>query len=77
MEPGNLIRASSNSGWKMTEATGDRADEGRSLRSSPRTGKPPTWRREAVDTNCKQEKDILSDTVNTGFILDMQRKLYR
>jgi len=30
-----------------------------------------------VDTNCKQEIDNMSDTVNTGFILDMQRKLYR
>jgi retron-type reverse transcriptase len=30
-----------------------------------------------VDATCKQEKDSLSDTVNTGFILDMQRKLYR
>jgi group II intron reverse transcriptase/maturase len=30
-----------------------------------------------VDTFCKQEKDLMSDAVNTGFILDMQRKLYR
>ena len=30
-----------------------------------------------MDTFCKQEMDTLSDAVNTGFILDMQRKLYR
>ena len=69
---------------EMTKATGDRVNEGRSLRSSQRAGKPSTsqhsarnGRRQAVDTNCKQEIDNMSDTVNTGFILDMQRKLYR
>jgi retron-type reverse transcriptase len=62
---------------RMAEATGERAKRGRSLRSSPRAGKPSTWRRQAVDTLCKQGMDHVSDTVNTGFILDMQRKLYR
>lgn len=67
----------------MAEMTGDRARRGRSPRSSLRTGKPstPTFdengRRRAVDTICKQEKDLMSDAVNTGFILNMQRKLYR
>ena len=61
----------------MTEATGDHAQRGRSLRSSPRAGKPSTRRRQVVDTLCKQEMDRVSDTVNTAFILDMQRKLYR
>jgi len=60
----------------MTEATGERARQGRSPHSSLRAGKPPTWQRRAVDTICKQEKDVLSDMVNTRFILDMQRKLY-
>lgn len=62
---------------RMAEATGERAKRGRSLRSSRRTGKPSRSRRQAVDTFCKQEMDDLSDTVNTEFILDMQRKLYR
>jgi RNA-directed DNA polymerase len=61
----------------MAEATDERAQRGRSLRSSPRTGKPSTGRRQVVDTLCKQEMDHVSDTVNTEFILDMQRKLYR
>ncbi len=39
---------------RMIEATDERAGRGRSLRSSPRTGKPSTWRREAVDTASKQ-----------------------
>ena len=51
----------------MAEATGERAGQGRSLRSSPRTGKPSAWRRWAVDTLCRQERDILSDAVNTEF----------
>ena len=76
MELGNPRPFPSHRG-RTTEATGDHAQRGRSLRSSPRTGKPSTWRRQAVDTTCKQEMDDLSDTVNTGFILDMQRKLYR
>jgi hypothetical protein len=41
----------------MTETTGDRGNRGRSLRSSPRTGKPSTRRREAVGTVSKQEVD--------------------
>jgi hypothetical protein len=40
---------------RMIETADDRRDEGRSLRSSPRTGKPFTWRREAVDTVSRQE----------------------
>jgi hypothetical protein len=70
-EPENLIAAP----FGVTEATGDRRDEGRSLRSSPRAGKPSTWRREAVDTASRQEEGT-SGPVNIGFILDMQRKLY-
>ena len=42
---------------KMAKATGERRRRGRSLRSSLRTGKPSTWRREAVDTDCQQEVD--------------------
>ena len=76
MELGNppALPPLSGSGWPKRPAN---ARRGRSLRSSPRTGKPSTWRRRAVDTSCKQEMDNLSDAVNTGFILDMQRKLYR
>ena len=40
---------------RMIETADDRRDEGRSLRSSPRAGKPLTWRREAVDTVSRQE----------------------
>ncbi len=54
-EPKNLVCASVAFRRRMAEATCDRADEGRSLRSSPRAGKPPAWRREAVDTACRQE----------------------
>ena len=71
LEPKNLTTIPQG----VTEATSDHCCEGRSLRSSPRTGKPSTWQREAVDTASRQEKG-LSDPVNTGFILDMQRKLY-
>jgi hypothetical protein len=46
-------------GGRMAEAIGERAKRGRSLRSSPRTGKPSAWRRRAVDTTCKQERDNL------------------
>lgn len=56
-EPKNLVIASGTFGPRMAEATSDRDDEGRSLRSSPRAGKPPTWRREAVGTASKQEAD--------------------
>lgn len=59
-EPKNLVLASAVFGRRMAEATSDRLDEGRSLRSSPRAGKPLTRliearRREAVDTACWQE----------------------
>ena len=54
-EPENLVVASSSRRVKMIEATDDRENEGRSLRSSPRTGKPSTWRRKAVGTDCQQE----------------------
>lgn len=57
-EPKNLVIASASFGRQMAEATSERDDRGRSLRSSPRAGKPPTWRREAVDTACRQEVDI-------------------
>jgi hypothetical protein len=40
---------------RMIETADDRHDEGRSLRSSPRAGKPLTWRREAVDTGSRQD----------------------
>ena len=42
---------------ETVEATDERARGGRSLRSSPRTGKPSTWRRQTVDTACRQEMD--------------------
>jgi len=61
---------------RVARATGDRRNEGRGLRSGPRTGKPSTWRREAVDTASKQEEGS-SGPVNIGFILNMQRNLYR
>jgi len=61
-EPKNLVIASGIFGPRMAEATSDRNDEGRSLRSSPRTGKPFTWRREAVDTACRQEVDACPAT---------------
>jgi hypothetical protein len=57
-EPKNLAIASGAFGRRMAEATSDRDGEGRSLRSSPRTGKPSTWRREAVDTVSRQEVDL-------------------
>ena len=56
-EPKNLAVASGIDGLRMAEATSDRDGRGRSLRSSPRTGKPSTWRRGAVDTACRQEVD--------------------
>ena len=56
-EPKNLVIASGAFGRRMAEAASDRGGEGRSLRSSPRTGKPFTWRREAVDTDCRQGVD--------------------
>ncbi len=42
---------------EMIEATDDREDGGRSPRSSPRAGKPPTWQRGTVGMACKQEVD--------------------
>ena len=57
-EPKNLAVASGIVGLRMAEATSDRDGEGRSLRSSPRTGKPSTWRRGAVDTAGRQEVDL-------------------
>ena len=40
---------------RMIETADDRHDEGRSLRSSPRAGKPLTWRRKAVGAVSQQE----------------------
>jgi hypothetical protein len=56
-EPENPAIAPGVSKRRAAEATSDRGDGGRSLRSSPRTGKPFTWRREAVDTGSRQEVD--------------------
>lgn len=56
-EPKNFIIASGTFGRRIAEATSDRDDGGRSLHSSLRAGKPFTWRREAVDTTCRQEVD--------------------
>ena len=56
-EPKNLVVASGGFQHRMAEATSDRDDKRRSLRSSPGTGKPSTWRREAVDTASRQEVD--------------------
>jgi retron-type reverse transcriptase len=71
-EPKNLVAAP----LGATEATSDRSSKGRSLRSSLRTGKPSTWPREAVDIVDKQEQGP-PNPVNIGFMLNMQRKLYR
>ncbi len=52
------LGTSARSPWlrpRMTKTAGDRRAEGRSLRSSPRAGKPLTWQREAVDTASRQE----------------------
>lgn len=57
-EPKNLVIASAALGRQMAEATSERDDRGRSLHSSPRAGKPSTWRREAVGTTCRQEVDV-------------------
>lgn len=54
-EPENPAIASGASERRMAEATSDRDRRGRSLRSSPRAGKPFTWRRKAVGTASKQE----------------------
>lgn len=50
-EPRNLNAISK----RMIEVTDDHGNEGRNPRSSPRTGKPFTWRRGIVDRACKQE----------------------
>lgn len=63
-EPKNLIIASLPCAVRMMEATHERCDEGRSLRSSLRAGKPSarstigTRRRETVDIVSKQEVDL-------------------
>lgn len=56
-ELGNLAAGSPADRWEMVEATDDHRREGRSLRSSPRAGKPLTWRRKAVDRANRQEAD--------------------
>lgn len=56
-EPRNQPVTSSSFGEKMIEATDDRDGLGRSPRSSPRAGKPLTWRRRTVGTAGKQEVD--------------------
>lgn len=63
-EPKNLIMASLPVAAGMMEATHEHHNEGRSLRSSLRAGKPSarsnfgTWQRETVDTASKQEVEI-------------------
>lgn len=57
-ELGNPAIAPGASTRRAAEATSDRGDGRRSLRSSPRTGKPFTWRREAVGTASRQEVDL-------------------
>jgi len=72
-EPGTQTTAS----LGMAKATGERDGLARSPHGSQRTGKPSTRRRGTVDTGSKQEGDgEPSVSVNTGAILDMQRKLY-
>ena len=74
LEPGTRAAAS----LGKAKAIGERDGTVRSPHSSPRAGKPPTRRRGTVDTECRQEGDGKpSVSVNTGVILDMQRKLYR
>ena len=76
-EPENPAPASHHGGDGTIEATDDRENGGRSLRSSPNTGKPSTWRRKAVDHRVQAGGGLMPSAVNTGFVLDMQRKLYR
>lgn len=54
-EPGNLATTSPAPKPKMIETTDERRRKGRSLRSSPRAGKPTTWRRGTVSTASRQE----------------------
>jgi RNA-directed DNA polymerase len=72
-EPGNPLDVS----FGMAKATGDHDQGGRSLHSSPRTGKPSTRRRQAVNTASTQEEGPPGPgPMNIGFLLNMQRKLY-
>lgn len=57
-ELGNFAAISFVEWQQMIEATGDHHREGRNLRSSPRTGKPSTWRREIVGKAFQQEMGI-------------------
>lgn len=54
-ELGNLAVFSLAGLREKIEATDDRRGRGRSLRSSPRAGKPSTWRRETVSEASRQE----------------------
>jgi hypothetical protein len=54
-ELGNLAVFSLAGLREMIEATDDRRGRGRSLHSSPRAGKPSTWRRETVSEASRQE----------------------
>lgn len=54
LEPGNFDMISYDYRG-MTKTAGEHHIKGRSLRSSPRVGKPSTWRRETVDTTSRQE----------------------
>ena len=54
-EPGNLAMISPTSKSKMIEMTDECHRVGRSLRSSPRAGKPSTWQRETVSAASRQE----------------------
>jgi hypothetical protein len=55
IEPKNFIGAPHSTRKRVIEAIDDRSDEGQSPRSSPRAGKPLTWRRGTVNRDCKQE----------------------
>jgi len=59
--------------------TDDRAVKGQSPRSSPRAGKPSTWRRGTVQAATKQDgKDSSESAVPNGmsYTVNMQRKLF-
>ena len=55
IEPKNFIGAPNLTWERVIEAIDDRSDEGQSPCSSPRAGKPLTWRRGTVNRVCKQE----------------------
>jgi hypothetical protein len=55
IEPKNFFVVPQPAGERVIEAIDDRNDEGQSPRSSPRAGKPHTWRRGTVNRGCKQE----------------------